>query len=60
MTNIGETLRAAREEQALSLDDVVAVTRIRAHFLEALEENNFEALVVRFMFGAFCVTMPPF
>ena len=44
MTNIGETLRAAREEQALSLDDVVAVTRIRAHFLEALEENNFDAL----------------
>lgn len=44
MTNIGETLRAAREEQAFSLDDVVAATRIRTHFLEALEENNFDAL----------------
>jgi len=44
MTNIGETLRTAREEQGLSLNDVVAVTRIRSHFLDALEQNNFEAL----------------
>lgn len=44
MTNIGETLRTAREEQGLSLNDVVAVTRIRSHFLDALEQNNFDAL----------------
>ena len=44
MTNIGETLRTAREEQGLSINDAVAETRIRSHFLEALEQNNFESL----------------
>lgn len=37
---LGETLREAREAQALSLEEVEAQTRIRAKFLEALENGD--------------------
>lgn len=44
MADIGETLRASREEQGISLEEAEAATRIRARFLEALEENNLDIL----------------
>lgn len=41
---IGETLRAARREKGLSLSDAAEATRIRARYLGALEDDEFEAL----------------
>ena len=42
MSNLGEMLKTAREEQGLSLDRVEEVTHIRRHLLEAMEDNNFD------------------
>ena len=39
MTSIGEQLRAAREAQGLSLDDIATSTRINRTFLEELERD---------------------
>lgn len=44
MASVGATLRAAREERALSIDQVSHDTRISARFLDALEADNYEAL----------------
>lgn len=44
MTEIGKILREARETLGLTLEEVERVTRIRTYHLEALEEENFEAL----------------
>jgi cytoskeleton protein RodZ len=44
MSDIGAILREAREEQGLTITEVEARTRIRARFLTALENNDFEAL----------------
>ncbi|MGD8603797.1 MAG: DUF4115 domain-containing protein [Anaerolineales bacterium] len=44
MTEIGKTLREARETLGLTLEEVERVTRIRTYHLEALEEGNFEEL----------------
>lgn len=41
---IGETLRQVREGRRLSLDDAVAVTKIRRKYLEALENEQFDIL----------------
>lgn len=41
---VGPTLRAAREAQNLSLEQVEQATRIRRKFLEALEDDDFGAL----------------
>jgi cytoskeletal protein RodZ len=43
-STLGQTLRAAREAQGQSLDDVEGVTRIRAKHLAALESDNYAAL----------------
>ncbi len=43
-TGIGETLREAREERGLSLDDAATETRIRATHLAALEREEYERL----------------
>jgi len=40
VTQLGEMLKAAREEQNLSLRDVEKAIHIRQHLLAALEENN--------------------
>lgn len=40
MAQLGETLKAAREAQGLTLDEVEQATRIRQHLLQALEENK--------------------
>ncbi len=44
MTDIGSQLRAAREAQGLTLEQVFKATRIKASFLEAIEANQFHAL----------------
>jgi cytoskeletal protein RodZ len=41
---IGETLRSAREAQGRTVEEASAATRIRAGYLEALEQERFEAL----------------
>lgn len=43
-TGFGAALRRRREELRLSLDDVAASTRIRKTYLQALEEENLQAL----------------
>ena len=40
MTRLGEMLKAAREEQGMTLEQVEEDIHIRCHLLEALEENN--------------------
>ena len=44
MFEIGATLREARERRQLSYDQVEAETKIRAKYLRALEEEEFDAL----------------
>ena len=40
----GQKLRQARERRSLSLEQVAQATRIRAHYLQALEAGEFDAL----------------
>ena len=40
----GFKMRSVREEQGLSLEDVVRATRIPGHHLQALEQDDFDAL----------------
>ncbi|HHY39983.1 MAG TPA: helix-turn-helix domain-containing protein [Syntrophaceticus sp.] len=42
--NIGDLLRAERENKGLSLFDVEEKTKIRSKYLQALEEENFEEI----------------
>lgn len=44
MAEIGAQLRAAREARELTLEDIERTTRIRAKYLQALEEENFDVL----------------
>lgn len=44
MTDIGQTLRQARETLGLTLEEVERVTRIRTYHLEALEKEDFDSL----------------
>lgn len=44
MAQIGRTLRNARAERGLSIDQVAAETRISGRFLQALEEEAFDEL----------------
>ena len=44
MADIGSQLRAAREAQSLTLEQVFHATRIKQSFLEAIEANQFQAL----------------
>jgi len=43
MPSLGETLREARQAKGASLEDVEAFTHIRVHFVEALEQEHFDA-----------------
>jgi cytoskeleton protein RodZ len=40
---IGETLRGAREEQGRTIEDAARDTRVRGHYLLALEDEQFDA-----------------
>lgn len=44
MATLGEILRERRQEKRWTLQDVAQRTRIRAEYLEALEEGRYEAL----------------
>ena len=44
MTSLSELLRSAREAHGLSYDEVARATRIRAKYVEALEEGRFAEL----------------
>jgi len=41
---IGEILRQAREEQKLSLDEIVILTKVRLKYLSAIEADQFDIL----------------
>lgn len=44
LPTVGEQLRAAREKQGLSLDDIAAQTRIPKRHLESLEKSEWDSL----------------
>jgi cytoskeleton protein RodZ len=43
-TTVGQELRQAREARSLSIDQAAAATRIRPHYIRALESGEFSAL----------------
>jgi len=43
-TTVGQQLRQAREARSLTLDQVAHATRIRVHYLKALEAGEFKSL----------------
>lgn len=43
-TTVGQELRQAREARSLSIDQAAAATRIRPHYIRALESGDFGAL----------------
>lgn len=45
MIGVGPALRKAREHRGISVDEASRDTRIRAEFLEALEEEDFDTLL---------------
>lgn len=51
--HIGETLKEARLEKGLSLDDIQEMTKIQKRYLLAIEQGNYEALPGRFYARAF-------
>ncbi|SDT47339.1 protein RodZ, contains Xre-like HTH and DUF4115 domains [Paenibacillaceae bacterium GAS479] len=53
MSELGQTLRTAREEMGLSLDELQEMTKIRKHYLVAIEEGNYSALPGSFYARAF-------
>lgn len=53
MSELGQTLRTAREESGLSLDELQEMTKIRKHYLIAIEEGNYSALPGSFYARAF-------
>ena len=53
MSELGQTLRTAREELGLSLEQVQEATKIRKQYLIAIEEGNYSALPGSFYVRAF-------
>ncbi|OBA08614.1 hypothetical protein A9D36_05720 [Bacillus subtilis] len=53
MTELGIRLKEAREEKALSLDDLQAATKIQKRYLTALEEGNYDIIPGKFYVRAF-------
>ncbi|WP_268517924.1 cell shape determination protein RodZ [Bacillus atrophaeus] len=53
MTELGIRLKEAREEKAMSLDDLQAVTKIQKRYLTALEEGNYDIIPGSFYVRAF-------
>lgn len=51
MTELRIRLKEAREEKAMSLDDLQAATKIQKRYLTALEEGNYDIIPGSFMFG---------
>lgn len=44
MKRVGEILRTTREERGISIEDVEKATKIRAKFIEAIEEEQFHRI----------------
>ena len=44
MESFGKILKQAREDQGFSLEDLASLTRIQENYLQALEEDRFEAM----------------
>lgn len=42
--DVGQRLKAAREQRGLDISDAAKATRIRSHYLQALEDGDFGAL----------------
>ena len=53
MSELGQTLRTAREELGLSLEQVQEATKIRKQYLIAIEEGDYSALPGSFYVRAF-------
>lgn len=53
MSELGQTLREAREAKGLSLDDLQEITKIQKRYLSAIEEGNFAQLPGEFYTRAF-------
>lgn len=47
MESVGETIRRVRQEKKLSIEDLAKRTRIRAEFIDALEEDRYEIFPAR-------------
>ncbi|MFH1277723.1 MAG: helix-turn-helix domain-containing protein [Candidatus Eisenbacteria bacterium] len=47
MESVGETLKRAREKKQISVAELAKRTRVRAEFLEALEEDRYEIFPAR-------------
>lgn len=56
MSNVGQTLREAREAQNLSLYDIEDKTKIQKRYLEAIENERFDVLPGHFYTRAFIRT----
>ena len=50
MVHIGEELKRERELRGISLEEISNITKINIRFLEALEEDRFDALPGKFFF----------
>lgn len=53
MEKIGETLRNARLAQNISIEDVVAETKIRSRYIEAMEEERWNIFPERYISKVF-------
>lgn len=53
MASVGELLKKARERQGLSIGQIADQTRIKAQYLQALEEDDFESLPGKFFARSF-------
>jgi len=53
MSELGKTLREAREQKGYTLDDIHNMTKIQKRYLEAIEEENLDALPGHFYARAF-------
>ncbi len=53
LSELGERLKQARNEQNISLDDVQAITKIQVRYLRSIEEGQFDKLPGSFYTKAF-------
>ncbi|MFD2613072.1 helix-turn-helix domain-containing protein [Paenibacillus gansuensis] len=56
MSELGQLLKNARLEKGYTLEDIQGITKIRKHYLEAIEDGNFKALPGNFYVKAFIKT----